>query len=331
MSAPAPITAQLTPSSDKKPVEVNVEELQVTDIPGVMTKMGWKESARIMQRWLDGAPYVMSSSEKLGHLDVDKITQEKLFDDLDFDWLTTSSPHTGEFIKELIAKATNPSQSNELIGRQKKGLTQLAPGLLQFMTCMRKLGILDEVNQDLVKGTYDYSALNAIGLETTTQYNFRPFGISTSEKKNNPLDDVYGALGGFVFKFAVTKFTVTSKTKKMAATLHIEEIGCYIRDTYEFQNEGDDDQLLGYWNYDGVVKPSIYAYFNAPKIYETEGDLYLKVTNDSYNQYRQKYGKGGDLFVYSTVKKVPVSIHHRFTAEDFSEFSQRSVKPKVTP
>ncbi|TPG87467.1 DUF6402 family protein [Pseudomonas mandelii] len=330
MSAPAPITAQLTPSSDKKPVEATVEDFQVTDIPGVMTKMGWKESARIMQRWLDGAPFVMSSSEKLGRLAVDKIAQEKLFDDLNFDWLTTASPHTGQVIKELIGKVTNPSQYNELIGRQ-KGLTQLAPGLLQFMTCMRSLGVLDEANQDLVKGTYDYSALSARALESVTQYNFRPIGTSTSEKKNNPLDDVYGTLGGFVVKFAVTKFSTTPKTKKMAATLHIEEIGCYIRDTYEFLNEGGDDQLLGYWNHDGVVKPSVYAYFTAPKTYEVDGKVYFKVTNDSYNQYRQKYGKGGDLFVYSTVKKVPVSIHHRFTADDFSEFSQRSVKPKVAP
>ncbi|MGF6111173.1 DUF6402 family protein [Pseudomonas frederiksbergensis] len=330
MSAPTPVTAQLTPSSDKKPVEAAVEEFQFTDIPGVMTKMGWKESARIMQRWFDGVPFVMSRREKLGNLDVAQITQEKLFDDLDFDWLTAASPHTGGVIKELIAKATNPSQYNELIGRQ-KGLTQLAPGLLQFMACMRALGVLDEKNQDFVSGTFDYSALSATGLEVLTQYNFRPIATSTSEKKNNPLDDVYGALGGFVVKFAVTKFTTTSKTKKMAATLQIEEVGCYVRDTYEFLNDGSDDQLLGYWNYDGVVKPSVYAFFTEPKTYEVDGQIYHKVTNNSYNEYREKYGKGGDLFVYSTVKKLPVSIHHRFTADDFAEFSQRSIKPKVAP
>lgn len=330
MSAPAPVTAQLTPSSDKKPVEATVEEFQITDIPGVMTKMGWKESARLMQRWFDGAPFVMSSNEKRGRLAVDKITQEKLFDDLNFDWLTTASPHTGELIKGLIAKATNPSQYNELIGRQ-KGLTQLAPGLLQFMTCMRKLGILDEANQDLVGGIHDYSALNARMLETATQYNFKSIGISTSEKKNNPLDDVYGTLGGFVIKFAVTKFTTTPKTKRMAATLQIEEIGCYVRDTYEFLNEDGSDQLLGYWNHTGVVKPSVFAFFTAPETYETDGKVYFKVTNDSYNNYRNKFGKGGDLFVYSTVKKIPVAIHHRFTSVDFSEFSQRSIKPKVAP
>lgn len=330
MPAPTPVTAQLTPSSDKKPAEAAVDSFQITDIPGVMRKMGWKESARLMQRWFDGAPFEMSPSEKRGRLAVDKITAEKLFDDLDFEWLTSSSPHTGETIKELLAKATSPSQYNEFIGRQ-RGLTQLAPGLLQFMTCMRTLGVLEETGQDLVRGAHDYSALSARMLETATQYNFRSIGITTSEKKNNPLDDVYGTLGGFVVKFAVTKFSTTPKTKKMPATLTIEEIGCYVRDTYEFLNEDGDDQLLGYWNHDGVVRPSVYAYLTSPKTCEVEGQLYFKVTNDSYNSYRNSFGKGGDLFVYSTVKKIPVSIHHRFTAADFAEFSQRSIKPKAMP
>lgn len=327
MTAPAPTTAQLTPSSDKTPVEVSVDEFQITDIPGAMRKMGWAEAARLMQRWFDGEPFEMTVDEKEGKLDVKKITQEKLFDDLDFDWLTRSSPDTGKEIKELLEKAAYASQYNELIGRARK-LDQLAPGLLQFMSRLRDLGILDRENKDLKKGEYDFSSMSARELEVTTQYNFRPIGTDKWERITNPLDDVYGTLGGFLVKFAVTKFTVTSKTKRMPATVHIEEIGCYIRDTYEFLNDSSKDQPLGYWSFESGIKG-----FGAlgRETYESDGQLYHKVTNGSFNRYRVEHGKGGDLFVYSTVKKLPTSISFRFMEADFGEFAARSKAPKVTP
>lgn len=328
MTSPAPQKAQLTPSSDKTPVEVSVDEFKITDIPDVMTKMGWTQAARLMQRWFDGQSYEMAVDEKEGLLDVKAISKEKFFDDLEFDWLISSSQHTGEVVKDLFLKVTNPSQYNEFIGRR-KGLTQLAPGLLQFMARLKILGVLDEGNKDLKRGMYDYSTLSAKELEVTTQYNFKSIGISAWEKITNPLDDVYGTLGGFVIKFAVTKFTTTSKTKLAPATLRVDEVGCYIRDTYEFLNESSKDQFLGYWSSEGVVKPGPIAFLQKPEAYESGGKLYYKVTNDSYNRYRAENGKGGDLFVYSTVKRLKTSILLRFTEGDFSEFTERSVKPKT--
>ncbi|MEE4465321.1 DUF6402 family protein [Azotobacter chroococcum] len=37
------------------------------------------------------------------------------------------------------------------------------------------------------------------------------------------------------------------------AAIKIEEIGLYVRDTYDFLNAGDD-QLLGYWSKNGVLR-----------------------------------------------------------------------------
>ncbi|TMU82449.1 MULTISPECIES: DUF6402 family protein [Pseudomonas] len=327
MNAPAPATTQLTPSSDKAPVEVAVDEFKITDIPDVMRKMGWTEAARLMQRWFDGEPFEMTFDEKEGKLDVSKITQEKLFDDLDFDWLTASSPQTGEEIKELLEKAAYASQYNELVGRVRK-FDQLAPGLLQFMKRLRTLGILDQEKKDLKKGEYDFSSMSARELEVATQYNFRSIATDPSDRITNPLDDVYGALGGFLVKFAVTKFTVTSKSKRVPATLHIEEIGCYIRDTYDFLNDSGKDQPLGYWSSESGIK-GLTAF--GRETFEADSQLYHKVTNDSFNQYRTLHGRGGDLFVYSTVKKLPTSISLRFMEADFGEFLARAKPPKVTP
>ncbi|CAI8977359.1 hypothetical protein CLU80_2589 [Pseudomonas sp. 29] len=324
MTAPAPLTTQLTPSSDKTPVEVPVDEFQITDIPGAMRKMGWVQAARLMQRWFDGKPYEMTIDEKEGRLDVKQLTPEKLFDDLEFDWLNSASPHTGEDVKALLEKAAYASQYNELIGRA-KGLNQLAPGLLQFMTRLRDLGILDQASMDLKTGEYDFSSMSAQELEVTSQYNRRSIGTDKWARITDPLDDVYGTLGGFSVKFAVTKFSTVSKTKKTPAILHIEEIGCYIRDTYEFLNDSSNNQPLGYWSFESGVKG-----FSAlgRDTFEADGQLYHKVTNDSFNQYRALHGKGGDLFVYSTVKKLPTSIDFRFMSADFGEFVARA-KPMV--
>lgn len=56
---------------------------------------------------------------------------------------------------------------------------------------------------------------------------------------------MYGALGSFIIKIAFTDLTVTRDTDGFMR-LEIKELGLYVRDTYEFMNDGDD-QLLGYW------------------------------------------------------------------------------------
>ncbi|MCO7574157.1 DUF6402 family protein [Pseudomonas chlororaphis] len=323
MSDPAPITAQLTASADMKCAETTVEDFQITDIPAVMRTLGWVEAARIMQRWFDGEVFVMSPEEKRGRLAVDRITQEKLFVDLDFDWLSSASSHTGVLVDELLGKLSSASQYNEIFGRKRGGVEQLTKGLLQFMQRMQNLNILDVEGQDLIAGFHDYSQLNAIGLETTTQTNFREISTGRLDKALNPLDDVYGALGGFTLKIAITKFSTLPKTKGSAALLKIHEVGCYVRDTYEFLN-ADEDQLLGYWNSQGVVKPDPIEYLAEPE-YVVRGSVrYFKVTNDSFNCYRAQHRLGGDLFVYSSVKKVPVSILIYLSDADFGEFLHRT-------
>lgn len=323
MSDPAPITAQLTASADMKCAETTVEDFQITDIPAVMRTLGWVEAARIMQRWFDGEVFVMSPEEKEGGVEVDQISQEKLFTDLDFEWLSTASEHTGVLVDEFLGKFSSTSQYNEIMGRKGRGIDQLTPGLMTFMKRMGKLGILDETKRDLIAGDHDFSHLDAIGLETATQINFRSFATGKLDKRNNPLDDVYGTLGGFIIKVAVTKFSTQAKTNNSAAALNIHEVGCYVRDTYEFLN-GSEDQLLGYWSHLGVVKPNPVEYLFAPEYIEREGVRYFKVTNDSFNCYRAQHRRGGDLFVYSSVKKIPVSILIYLSDADFGEFLHRT-------
>ncbi|WP_260602104.1 DUF6402 family protein [Cronobacter sakazakii] len=49
---------------------------------------------------------------------------------------------------------------------------------------------------------------------------------------------------------------IVSNDKDGLYRIEINQIGLYVRDTYEFMNDGDD-QPLGYWGWHGVIKPSL--------------------------------------------------------------------------
>ncbi|EPD3289587.1 DUF6402 family protein [Cronobacter sakazakii] len=49
---------------------------------------------------------------------------------------------------------------------------------------------------------------------------------------------------------------IVSNDKDSLYRIEINQIGLYVRDTYEFKNDGDD-QPLGYWGWHGVIKPSL--------------------------------------------------------------------------
>lgn len=103
-----------------------------------------------------------------------------------------------------------------------------------------------------------------------------------------------------------------------------------MRDTYEFMNDGDD-QPLGYWGWDNVVKPGIISeLFESAKITE-DGKDYFRVTNGSFVQYREKCHKEGknvtgDFFVYSTVKRIKVDITIHLNDIDIEEYVTRTNK-----
>ena len=62
------------------------------------------------------------------------------------------------------------------------------------------------------------------------------------EKATDTLDDVYCALGAFIIKIAFTELNVTKDTDGFMR-LEIKELGLYVRDTYEFMNDGGDQPL----------------------------------------------------------------------------------------
>lgn len=318
----APILSKLTPASQVAGKDSPVETFKITDIPQAMDTLGWSEGARVMRKWFSGAAYELPKDVKEGKSSPNNLAADNLLTDLPFDWLFTSSTRVRDDVEELVAELSNVTEFSGTVGRLKTPLDQLSRGLIMLMTRLKRIGHLD-LNANTLHNAYeDFSDLSAIQLEETSQFNLIRIGASTWEKATDDLDDVYGALGSFAIKIAATKFRTISNDHGYPA-IQILEIGLYIRDTYDFLNVGPD-QLLGYWSNSGVIRPGPIDYYTRPDFIDQGETRYFKVTNDSFNSYRKKHGKGGDFLVFSTVKRYPVSILVHLSANDFEEFKARA-------
>ncbi|WP_349572227.1 DUF6402 family protein [Azotobacter salinestris] len=300
-----------------------MENFKISDIPAAMDHMQWTQGARLMRKWFDGAPYELPTDVKLGKVSASTLGPAQLMTDLPFDWLLSSSVRVKPRIEDLVRQLSSVTEFSGTIGRLKTPLDQLSKGLIQLMTRLKRLGVLDEKRRTLRNDYLDFSHYSALQLEETSQFNWLAIGASTWEKAIDELDDIYGALGSFIIKVAATKICTMANDHGYAA-IKIEEIGLYVRDTYDFLNAGDD-QLLGYWSKYGVLRPGIIDYFFAkPNYIDVDGVRHFKVTNDSFNGYRKKWNKGGDFVVFSTIKHYPASIIVHLSPLDFDEYSSRA-------
>ncbi|MBX8469981.1 hypothetical protein K5E37_13100 [Pseudomonas sp. RIT778] len=319
---PAPVNAPLTPAENKEGQKVQAKVFQLSSIPKVMDKLGWTVAARVMRKWFAGAPYELSKSVKQGDVSASTLTAEKLITDIPFEWLFSGSDRVKPKVDEYIAGLSVTSEFNGSVGRVKGSFDELSKGLIVLMTRLQRLGLLD-VKSKRLKGAYlDFSDKTAMELEDISQFNLIRFGASDWEKATDALDDVYGALGTFVVKVAATRFRTIQNDHGFPA-IEIEQVGLYVRDTYDFLNAGDD-QLLGYWSPEGVIRPGPIDYFTEPAVIEKGGVDYYKVTNGHFNKYRQLHGKGGDMMIYTTVKFYDVSFMIHLGPIDFDEYQSRS-------
>ncbi|WP_339513671.1 DUF6402 family protein [Pseudomonas sp. RL_15y_Pfl2_60] len=317
-----PVASTLSPASQTAGTETTAENFKITDIPAAMDTLGWAQGARLMRKWFSGAAYELPTDIKEGSSSPNTLDPENLLTDLPFDWLFTSSTRMRDDIDELVAGLSNVTEFNNIVGHVKAPLDQLSRGLILLMTRLQRIGHLEPNTNSLRNAEEDFSSLSAVQLEETSQFNLIRIGASVWEKATDELDDVYGALGSFAIKIAATKLRTISDHLGYPA-IQIYEIGLYIRDTYDFLNFGSD-QLLGYWNHSGVIRPGPIDYYTSPEFIDKGESRYFKTSNKSFNDYRQKHNLGSDFLVFSTVKHYPVSIMIHLSANDFNEFKARA-------
>ncbi|EOV0630960.1 DUF6402 family protein [Cronobacter turicensis] len=316
------VKSSLTEQEDNQQ-KVPVRLFKITDIPEVMENMGWVVAARFMRKWFDDPFYEMTMEEKIGNSAITKIDKRHILSDLDFEWLLKSERVAKIFNQNLLS-VTFVREYHNFLGKKTIGAKTLSNGLNIIISRIEQNGFFNRINKKFYECNIDFTSLSAMDLDFKGQFNFVRIGSTLWEKGTDELGDVYGALGSFIIKVAFTKLRV-EKAEFGQFVILIDELGWYVRDTYDFIND-DTDQLLGYWGWAGVKRPNLIDWVKEPLSIESGGERYYQVTNNSFLEYRNKIGRSknppeaGDFYIYSTIKRIPVSITIHLDDENINEY-----------
>lgn len=268
---------------------------QLRDIPKVMhTRLAWPVAARLMERWFNGSPFKISTPMKASeapyrlsklpaaHLDETTITMK---------WALGF-----ERVKKAQDTLKNKWSSDA-------GIAQL------------KRRLKNQENSHSGQKTWRFGDLSqpAKILEDTCQVNFLVFG-----KMTDPMDDFYGAMGESQLNIAASGMVTPQKNGQIS--LAIDELGFYLRDSYDFNDSGSlISQPLGCWGFQGVdcsggARPGINIIQETANVPPDEAQKrkYI-VQNKHFLEWRDKNGRGGDFMVLSDVNRIRLATPIEFS------------------
>ncbi|MQT60310.1 hypothetical protein GHO41_23590 [Pseudomonas sp. FSL R10-0399] len=263
--------------TDTPAKKVVVQSLALSRLPGAMRSMGWHTAAALMQRWFDSPAWAMPESWKERKTQPDPLTLKPAQCDesiVKMEW-AMGYERCREAVDEAESLLTNPNGIERLKDLLKRS------GWMGYG--VRKLGS---------------NLMSSLQMDVVSQVNFTRFGSTWAA-----LDDMYGALGIAVLKVGVVgeAFTeVNPVTKQVRYLFHIEQVGFFIRDHYDFNSL----QYLGTWTEDRVLTKAETAFtlsLHGQVVLRLKEGPFAAVTNGDFRDYRDKTGKGGDFIIYSDV------------------------------
>lgn len=261
--------------------EVTIEiKFEVINIPDVMRdKLNWPKSAELMELWFSLDEKAMTASEKQGIGSSTYDSYDKKYVNttmFSMDWLLGFKSVQEGFnnIKKSVYS------ENARITLKKKFKENIQEGITS--TDIKDLSNLHN------------------------PWHFQNEGIGY---KPGVMDDLYGSLGNFALYAAVSDY----KIEKLTANLYrvnITEVVVYMKDTYEFIGE----QYLGHWNHKGMginlvagLSNKLEFEWKLPAWNPTQG-VASSFGNSDFREYRKNNKKGGDLLLFSDIKKLAVNI-----------------------
>ncbi|WP_158226594.1 DUF6402 family protein [Pseudomonas congelans] len=315
-------TTSLKENKQGKVIPVEVPKL--SDVPGYMDSLGWKVSAALMRKWFSSSAREMTLDEKLGRTPPSKYPSA-LVDTttVKLDWILSF-----ERAKAVYQSAL----SSSLFGTYGFDIPEARD---QLARRIKRAGLF-------TTRVEVFGDLSSPPIWQHEHWQFRLFKIDTTQIDRGKiflsgLDDLFGALASFGLYLSAVG-TVTPDTeivdtgsacKLVVKTYQIEitHIAVYARDTYDFIGA----QYLGHWNKDGVEV--VFNYILEEKIgtlnpsdYQPSGDppdMKLPVGNWSFNEYRKKHNKGGDMLIFSDLKTIRLKrpLRYNITHQQVAKLS----------
>ncbi|SFD33724.1 DUF6402 family protein [Paracidovorax konjaci] len=271
----------------EKKLPPKTRRFQLDDIPGVMrSRLGWPVAAALMERWFRGAGFAITLPIKLSapSQELHQLPSSQLEEN------TVTMAWALGFARVRTAVSMLQAQWNSPAGIE----------LLQRKAARQTLG---------QTRPWRFGNLNhpAKVLDNTCQVNFLDVG-----RFGDPMDDFYGAMGESTLKIAVSGI-VTPKGRGKAS-IAIDELAFYLRDSYDFNDDSFLSQPLGFWGPQGVERiprSALDIPINEQWMYADAGEAshqsYL-VQNKHFRQWRALHGRGGDFMVVSDVHRVRLAF-----------------------
>lgn len=270
-------TLDASPGGHERPKQIVINRLPLSKLPVAMRRMGWHTSAALMQRWFDSPGWQMPEAWK------EEGSQPAPLE-------ISSAQCEENFVKMSWAMGFDRCQAAV---RKAESILATPNAVSRLKTLLKNRGWRNNGNISL--GSSSFSARE---IDASAQINFVQLGNT-----DDPLDDMYGALGAATLKVGVVGKTFIKQdpeTRQLKNYFQVEQIGFYIRDHYDFNGI----QFLGVWTHDRVLSKSEMIRAALPSgqsIYKWTTDELALVTNNDFRNYRQKTGMGGDYIIYSDV------------------------------
>ncbi|TFW32185.1 DUF6402 family protein [Massilia horti] len=273
-------TSVTSPKSQTAGKEHWLDVLHLDAIPGAMDNMGWKVAAKMMRQWFSTEPaYVMP--EKVRNSEI--ATPVTRYDDqiIKMKSWALNFPRCVEPLEHLVMNWDTPAGLKLLKKRLKdKGWT---PG------------------SNITLGT---TRMKAYELNMTSQVNRVEFGSLL-----DTFDDMYGALGK-----ATVKIAVVGESKGNPAGIdifEIEKLGVYIRDTYDFNDDGIVSEPLGIWSKERCLSKEEIAAWWLMELRDRFKMFpgFVPVFNSDFRRWQQAHNSGGDFVVLSDVMWIDPPVN----------------------
>lgn len=241
----------------------------ITKIPAIMRSNNWSNGASLMEQWFNSKA---NSSPIAGITSTDIIKMS---------WVlgySRAQAVYSEFVNKKLW--TNDAAKKEIIKMLKR----------KHLLGQKKIHIgFPKMSLPLID---------------TDSIQFRAVG-GTWDMATGTMDDLRAALANFVFKAVIVGYVEPILDSKKIPTneykVTINEVGIYIKDSYDFNDAKGDDQSLGNWDFDdNSVGRTI---FNGGET----------IHNSNFRNWRSANSKGGDFLIYSDIKYIKQQSQNEFT------------------
>lgn len=267
-----------TKEQEQQEKKVSVDFFHIDMIPDAMDKMKWTVAAKLMRHWFSIKPaYGFTAQSKQAALNVAAATLPE--SQIDCDIIKMSWAIQFEQVKNGISELSRVWKSVKGIRRLNDQLNKIS----NDAKCEISLGYTEDVRI----------------LDASAQVNILPVG-----SKIDTVNEWYGAMGNSTLKVCVRGKTSKVDGKRVFL---IEKIGFYLKDTYDFVDEGTTPEPLGIWSNDRILDKKSSAIYMSTCLSGVWGVLareysgFVSVFNSDFRRWQRKHNTGGDFIVLSDV------------------------------